>query len=389
MMKELSSLPLQKLQCLIHGQNYANIKARVDLYLPEKYATLFAPIHVANGMGTWYGNTDIDYHPYKEASDIEKEEISIWLEECKEAACATLASHMAYAPKLFSIPTENELFWYREPDGQMRVTLTQWGFVGRSAGESTGIISALLAAPRKHLQQDATIHIDYSDGKPADDAAFRLDIFNNVSQKRTDSNGDYHLGKILSNVLFAVENEGGGNRYEFKVTTDGIYTAVFDLFTRYTVQLENQQGTPLPNRICTIDGVATYTDENGRCEQEVKLMPDADLHVEVDGQNYVFELQRASSENVFTITLQEEIPLPPPPPEPVRMVKFRLLDHEGNPLSYLPFSIMAKNGKPIQARTDAEGNAYVEKTLFTPKTKYRIEFVLDEANADQTQPKKS
>ena len=67
-MKEISRQSLMKIHDVIHGQNYVNIKARLNQLLPNEYAKTFAGIKLFSTDGVWYGDDAIVYRSYVEAS---------------------------------------------------------------------------------------------------------------------------------------------------------------------------------------------------------------------------------------------------------------------------------------------------------------------------------
>ena len=389
-MKEISSQSLMKIRDVIHGQNYINVKARLNQLLPEEYAETFATISLFPSSAVWYGDDDVEYRFYKEASDMEKEEIASWLEECRNVVCSSLADTMPFVNNLFRIPSQDQILWYRSSDGCVKVLLTQWGFENKASGSKVDVIDMLLSATRKQVQEDINIHIDYSDGAKAEDCPFVLHLFNNTKELVTDSEGNYHLGKLFINKTFTVESINGANHRDFTVVKDGQYNVVFDYYAKYTLIVENQKGERLPDYKLMVDGSMVKTDKEGQYEGELKLLPDKKLQVDANTKKYEFTLQRVPEENVFSILIEKDEPvIPPTPPEapkpipptpPVpEYIKVTLLDYDGQPLPNLPFVIKTKKGDPINAETDVKGVAEIDKSMLSEKNKYKIEFKITPA----------
>ena len=386
-MKEISRQSLMKIHDVIHGQNYVNIKARLNQLLPNEYAKTFAGIKLFSTDGVWYGDDAIVYRSYVEASASDKEEIATWLEECKEVVCATLSTAIPYVHSLFSIPSQEQIFWYRNDEGNIRVTLAQWGFENKSNGPKIDVITMLLLAPRTLTQQDVTIHIDYSDGSIASNIPFILHLFNNTKNIETDGEGNFHLGKLFLNKTFVIENIDATNHYDFTIVKDGNYSAVFDWFTRYTIIVEDQKGERIPDFEMMVDGVAVKTNEEGRFEAELKLLPNTIVNVEANETRSSFIVQKESENNVFKITIKREEPQPSvvspnPPVTPIspaplvpEYIKVTLLDYDGQPLPNLPF-VINKKKKRISAQTDENGVAQIDKAQFIQNNKYHIRFMI-------------
>lgn len=384
-MKEISSQSLMKIHDVIHGQNYINVKARLNQLLPTEYADAFAALNLFPSNAVWYGDDDVEYHSYKDASDTEKEEIANWLEECRNEVCSSLADTMPFVNNLFRIPSQNQIFWYKNNDGYIKVLLTQWGFENRDSGPKVDVIDMLLAAPRKLTQEDINIHIDYSDGTKAGNCPFVLHLFNNTKELSTDSEGNYHLGKLFLNKIFSIESINGVNQCDFTVVKDGKYNVVFDYYAKYTLIIENQKGEKIPEYGMTVDDSMVKTDKEGQFDGELKLLPNKNLQINANGNNYEFTMHREHSENVFTIVIDEEEPgiplsppevpkpIPPAPPVP-EYIKITLLDFDGLPLPNLPFVIKTKKGDSVNAETDENGVAEIDRSMLSEKNKYKIEF---------------
>lgn len=389
-MKEISHQSLMKIHDVIHGQNYINVKARLNQLLPEEYADAFATISLFPSSAVWYGDDDVEYHFYKDASDVEKEEIANWLEECKNVVCSSLSDTMPFVHNLFRIPSQDQILWYRSSDGSIKVKLTQWGFENKANGSKVDVIDILLAAPRKLTQEDINIHIDYSDGSIAAECPFILHLFNNTKELNTDSEGNYHLGKLFINKSFSIENTKGTNHFDYTVVKEGSYNAIFDIFSDYTIITENQEGERLPKYGIEVEGTVVETDGDGLYEGHIKLSPNKELLVKTNGKNYAFPLRRDANENIFTVVIEVEEPVVPPitpePPKPTppvppvpQYIQVTLLDYDGQPLPNLPFIIKTKKGDSVNSQTNEKGIAQIDKSLLSEEKKYKIEFKITPA----------
>lgn len=383
-MKEISTQSFMKIHDIIHGQNYVNIKARLNQLLPEYYSDIFSGVNMDGTQGMWYGDEHKNYQSYSSASDAEKEEIATFLEGAKNYVCEELSSSMPFVNSLFTIPSQNEIFWFRDENGDMHVTLAQWGFENRSNGPKVDVIGMLISAPRTITQQDITLHIDFSDGECAANASFLLHLFNNKKEFSTDDNGNFHLGKLFLGKEFAVSTLEEEEYQSFPVIKDGSYKAIFDLTTNYTIITEDEKGEPLEGKEISIDGVNTVTNDKGYYEQSLVLQPNHTIVVTCEEHDYSFSLNRNPEENIFHIVLKKhEVPEPPIPPTPPiipptpptpQYISIELLDYDGKPLPNMPFTINVKGEEPIKAQTDDNGIAQIEKSKFKTKKKYKINF---------------
>lgn len=376
-MKEISSQSLHKIRDVIQGQNYANIKARLDQLLPTEYSSMFAKVNISGERAYWFGEDSVDYMPYSSASAVEKEEIATALEECRKYACDTLGIEMPFIDKAFIVPSKDEISWYRDESGNTRVMLSQWGFRKRQEAGDVDIIGILINEPRTLTQDEVTVNFLYSDGLPAADCPFMLDVFNNRKECRSDEGGNYYLGKMYAGKKFAIESMDVTQRFDFTVIVGGKYEVTFPYEVPYKVVVNNQHGAVKPDFEIVVDSQTVKTDENGEFQSEkVLLTKDRKVQVSLPGQENPMEyaLQRDEEQNVFVYTVQDEEVLPPPPPPPVKYVRVRLLDFDGLPLPGIPFKILVKGGSSIDCTTNADGAALIPAEAMTDKKKYKVSF---------------
>ena len=374
-MKELSSRSLLEVHDIIHGQNYVNIKARLNQYLPADYANTFSNVNFFGSTGMWSVDDDMSLIRLKDASAEERSEAAFWLEECRNYLGENLADKMPYWKSLFSIPSEDQIFLYRNNNGEIRVVLTEWGFEPRMAGKKVDVIGILIDAPRVIKQEEVTIHIDYSDGTVASQIPFVLNSFNNTKTVSTDDNGDFFLGKIFASKSFSVERTDGLNHYDYIVEVGkSIYSAVFDYYVDYVISVENQKGEPKANYTFIVNGMDVQTDDFGQFVASLKLLPETVLRVKVVEKDHSFKLCHDSEQNRFVVRVDDPVVLPPPPPPVVEYITVTLLDHDGTPLSDQPFQIMQKKIVVAEGVTDRDGNARIQKDMFLSGKKYKIRF---------------
>lgn len=377
-MKELSSRSLLEVHDIIHGQNYVNIKARLNQYLPEDYANTFSNVNFFGSTGMWSAEDDVSYIRLKDASAEERSEAASWLEECRNYLGENLLEKMPYWKSLFAIPSEDQIFIYRNYAGEIRVVLTEWGFEPKNAGKKVDVIGVLIDAPRVIKQEEVTIHIDYSDGTVASQMQFVLHSFNNTKTVSTDDNGDFFLGKIFANKAFSVESIEGLNRCDYIVEAGkSLYTAVFNYFADYVISVENQKGEPKVNYPFGVNGMDVHTDDSGQFVASLKLIPETMLEVKAAEKVYSFKLCHDSEQNRFVVRIDDPEVLPPPPPPPPPVVEYitvTLLDYDGSPLADQPFQIIQKKIVVAEGVTDSEGNAKIQKDMFSSGKKYKIRF---------------
>lgn len=396
-MKILSSESFSYIVYLIQGQNYANIYAHLCLQLDKQESDLFAKIVLLDNSAQWLVD-EHDYEPYNVATPREKEEIAFCIDNIKESVLQKLANK-SYTNELFRIPSVDQIFWYRDVEGKMRVVLTQWGFSRVNTGRDVDIIDFILSQPRILTQQEVTIHVDYSNGEPANEMPFDLTIFGNTKSVTMDGDGDYGLGKVFGGTSFAIVDNKTGKRFEFVVENGKkTYNAVFDLYTDYSVTVLDQKNEPKSQFDISIDAQPFKTNEDGKVA--VENIQISSITIAVEGlPASVYKLSRNKDLNEFIYivpdTAQPE-PLPgnddtpePAIPEPdetetedkeiksdiEKQVTIHLLDYDGKPLPNLEVFIDTRNGK-LTGITDTEGYVSFPASYFPNKKKAKLYFLV-------------
>ena len=381
-MKEVTRQSLDKIRNIIQSENYANIKARLDQYLDKNYSSMFAFIKISGNNCIWFAEDDEKYLPYSQAAATDRDEIADVLETSKPVICEALAQQMPFIAKLFTVPSRDQIYWRRDGNGDMRVLLTQWGFLNRNIGNDVDIIDMLISEPRVTAKEEVIVKVMWSDGTPAADTPFNLMIFGNTKSYTTDAEGQYCLGKLLTGKEFTVTDAEGGQAHPFIVAPGADYTVTFERHTAYKVIVKNQDGRAMGGFRILVNGEPVTVDENGEWECPDVLMtpnPAVTVALETGAGEQAYTLSADPDENEFVYQVEEEKPevvLPPPPPEPPvkKMVTVRLLDYDGYPLSDIPFKLTAKGHKDVEGRTDANGLGLVDSSLLDDKTKYKIQF---------------
>lgn len=366
------------------SDDYKRTRSRLALLLRPEECEMFAGVDLLPNRGKWM--TDAQVRPYADASQIEREQIAAFLEEKRQSITAALADRLPFAADLFKIPDENQIFWYKDPTGNVRVVLSQWGFRRINQKGDADVIEFLISQPRTMTIEEVTFRAIYSDRQPVADKQFGLNIFNNDTSFNTDANGEHFIGKVPVGQQFEVTPEDG-NATKFEVTAGRqTYELTVDRFTGYTVTVVGQNNTPVPNYEITIDGRQYTTDADGRvAESGVKLTGNDSITVDAEhGQQVAYPLNSDQENNnfVYRVTLpekkqEEEKVVPPGLPEPeAKPVRIRILDLDGSPLDNVTVFLDQPGGKTISAVTDGEGYATFPRDTFVDKKKSKIRFSL-------------
>ena len=359
-MKVISSQSFTNVTPLVQqGNSYVNIHGRLRQNLSPEESEMFAHIQMETNSAKWLVADDLPVRPYSDANSLEKEEIAICLEEKKASILGKLSQEMNYVAKLFQIPSEKELFWYRDIDGKIHVILAQWGFVLNNRAKDVNIIDFILVQPRVLTQTEVTLHVDYSDGRPADNASFKLTLLNNCKEIKTDENGEFYIGNLYAGKMFSVANEGGEKK-EFTVEKDiPKYNATFDIKTGYTIRVLNQEKQAKANFNILINGQTYSTDEEGVVTiNDVVLTPEMSIDVSCsEAPKCSYQLNRNPQENDFVYKVDD----------PVTAYAIKVMNQHEGLKPHFPVLI---NGQ--ERVTDASGNITSEDMLYVPESKITV-----------------
>lgn len=368
-MKEISARPLKDIQSVIPGENYANIKARLDQLMPEM-SHLFASFKVDEDEGIWYGEDKIEYRRFKDASEVEKEEIAARLEICKESLCANPPEKMEdFASKLFAIPSTSQIFWYRDAEGNVAVILTQWGFEVRADEPQEDIIQVLIEKERPLTQVPVTLKFIFSNLEPASDYEFKLHLFNNEKVCKTDDKGEYYVGNLYAGKKIAVSTVDGIQSNEFFIERGKEFITTIKVVVEYTITVKNQFGELKSDFQLKVNSDTVRTGDNGVYSGKAVLEPETVVVVELPKQEpKKFKLSVNPENNNFVIEVVDEKSALP------ASFKVKLLDYDGKPLPAMPFKIMDGIKVMAQGITDNTGYATVSAKDFQDKRKYQVIF---------------
>ncbi len=266
---------------------------------PEEVALFATPDFPVANMGNWQTNVSAPLKNYKEASDLEREMIASYIEGMKEAVLPKI-SDLPYANQLFRVPSEDQIFYYLT-DGELKVILSQWGFIPVSGGRDVDLIDIIINQPRPLTQVSVTLHIRYSDGLPADNTPFSVHLFNHDKSFTTDETGRITLGRMHAGKKLSVTDSNGTTVDLVVESGKNDYDVVFDYLTSFVVCVLNQFDEAMTGYQLSIDGRQYMTDGNGevRCS-DVLLTAGKTINVSgANGSSSSYSLQRASDQNNF------------------------------------------------------------------------------------------
>ncbi|MCM1520075.1 MAG: hypothetical protein NC098_04760 [Lachnoclostridium sp.] len=383
-MRLLSEESFSRIEPLI-ADDYKRTRSRLALLLSPQDCEVFAQVDLLPNRGKWVADVPGQLMPYSEASAAEREQIAAYLEDKKRAIAAAIGDKVPYVNDLFRIPDENQIFWFKDSTGNVRVVLSQWGFRRINAPGDVDVIEFLISQPRTMSICEVVAKGVYSDGQPYACQPITLSIFGNTSEVKTATDGTYFIGKVPMNKEFSITADG--QIYDFVTSADReSYDFIVNRYTGWSVRVVGQKGESVANYPVKINGRDCMTDADGIIAADNVMMTGDDrLQVEAEyGEPMEYTLSPVRENNDFeyrvTLPVKEEVkpPLPPVPPEPPvkKPVRVHLLDLDGSPLDFVDVFIDQPNGTTVTATTDADGWATFPRDTFVDKKKSKLRFKL-------------
>ncbi|MBD5251312.1 MAG: carboxypeptidase regulatory-like domain-containing protein [Barnesiella sp.] len=356
--------------------DYKRVRSRLSLLLNQADCEIFSAVDVLPNRGKWLSDSPVALSRYQAASPVEKEMIAAYIENAKARLLPAIAGHITGAPYLFRVPDENNIFWYRSDNGEVRVVLAQWGFKRTTDPGDVDVIEFLLAQPRPLSTADVTVEVAYDYGAPLADTPMQLVIFNNVTKFLTDQAGRYHVGKVKTGINFEVRDNEGGLLGAFTAETGReLYRIELVKTVDCTIAVVDRNSQPVAGYELNVNGHQFTTDDTGKVSVTGLSYKSADrVKVTSDkGDDAEYMLSPDSpNEFVYTANLPEEIK---PEPEP-RKVRVRILDEDGLPLDGVEVFVDQPGGVTLSAISDADGVALFPRDTFVDRKKSNVRFVL-------------
>ena len=317
-MKVLSSAPFSQISFLIRGVNYKNIYALLNQNLSSNDIRLFSKVEQRNNEAIWYIDSDVEnYKSFKDATPEEKGEIADLIEERSaqiKTKITTLKEIAEFQQFIFSIPSENQIFYTYDINQNLIVTLAQWGCGDVSLGKPIDISSTPIAVP--YPNPEVNLLIKYTDNSPADNETFYFSLVNDhpaadTSAKpfKTDTEGKKSLGKRKKGLTFNISNKEDKSdvNHQITVTEQSLYELFFPCFTSYRVQVVNQFDEPYPNEQILANNQLFTTDEKGCFEvNRLEYIPNTNIDLALASnteKKAQFTLQKNADNNHFKFVL--------------------------------------------------------------------------------------
>jgi hypothetical protein len=319
-MKVLSTATFSQISFLIRGVNYKNIYALLNQNLSYVDIRFFSKIEQRNNEALWYvDSSDAEgYKKFKDATPEEKSEIAELIEERKshiKSKIASLKEIAEYGQQIFSIPSEDQIFFTYDSNNRLIVTLAQWGCRNVSQADGINLYSGLINVPRSD-KVNVNLLIKYTDNTPIADETFYFSFENDhptadVTGKpiTTNAEGEKSLGKLKKGVSFTVSDkpDKSGCNHTITVSEEMQYELLFPYYTSYSVLVVNQFGEPIANeKICAGDQLFTTDDEGRFAVDKIEYLPDTVIELSLASdteKNARFDLQKNAEENNFKFEL--------------------------------------------------------------------------------------
>lgn len=336
-----------------------------------------------------------DWKSFVDCSTAEQAAVAGALSERKAQLEADLREKQFVEP-IFTVPSD-EFIYYRQSGKDLEIALTAWGhhYPDQPAGEA---LSAWLSQQEK---EDVNIAFKWND-KLLPRFKFKLQGY----ERETSRDGYLHFDRtVLVGTVFSIKAPTG-EHLELLVEK-GKADYVYDLTQYFNVKITvTQDGEPIADaqvEVCYDKTIASLkTDAAGKIEHTLPIAIDADgtlnfitcpCEVSCAGQcisqtpteadevlSYHFDFNTPEPEpEPEPEPMPEPMPKPEPEPEPnpePEFVTIKLKDYGGKPLGNMAFTLTTSDGGRSQYQTDSQGSCQVPKSLFSDRTKFKIEFIV-------------
>lgn len=316
-MKTLATDTFKKIRPLLEG-NYANIHARLGLKLPTQAAAVFSQFTLQPSKGGAEWGTDVSgaeqFAPLSAASPAERQAVNRVL---KSVHAEVKKSFPREADKLMQVPDEESILFAPDGSGGVRVLLTRWGFRRVASAGSVNVMRLCLDTPDPAQSEHVEIQVLNADGTPSAQAPYTLHILGKELPFTTDDEGRWSPGDVVVGKSFQVSGA--------------------DAFT-----------SPV------------LTVQSGRQIYDITLPAPPETEV-------VEEVKEVEPEVVEEVKAEEP---PEPPAEP--LLKLRIIDSKGRPITGQLVKVMCQKGYEEQT-TDADGFITLKKRDLVGGEKPKLE----------------
>lgn len=306
---------------------------------PEECATFARFDRPEPNFGTWSADVPDNIKSLREATPQEAKAVVAYLTQMQTVILPKLKD-MPQAEHLFKVPSNDEVFFYTDADGRLRVVLAQWGYrQNASVPKSPDVYFIPLFGADDIKPTQVVLHIKYTDGAlPPAGTAFVVNFLGHEQTFTVDEEGAINLGTLMSGQEVSVSD--GENTCSVTVA-QGVedYAVSFTRTADCTITVADQLGRPLGGTTLLIDGQPHTADAEGRVSL-TRLPVGTTLRVEAEGaaeRQYTI----AEADNHFTYTLAQTIPA---------SYDLTVVDQNGQPVPAYPITI---DGRPHT--TDQQG----------------------------------
>lgn len=250
-MKILSKHSRSEVHRLLN-RSYESVYSRLLEILSVDEILLFANVQSRKTEMLWFVNSSVDYVSYGALSEGDKDEISDILQTLKESILPKLqkdAELQSIAKQLLTVPSASDIYVGKKPNGELLVILTKWACEAVRGEKSIDPLEIIVNRPKSdHFP--ATVSIRYSDGSLYANMPFVFQYKDRIKDFKTNQNGDYSLGQLKNEVLFAILSSADNPETIHNFVMNGeqkIYSVVFPYKINFEVQVIDQTGEIVPD----------------------------------------------------------------------------------------------------------------------------------------------
>lgn len=341
----------------------------------KEYLIFSEPVFVENTnsiiWSTEHKGTIINYGKLSQtdqtiAQKLLTKSIQIILSAAKQFETSELTD---FIYNCIEIPSMDSVFLVRNQN-QDNVVITQWGFVSDAAGMEKGLLAKIINITRA----DMNFNVIYQDKEePAPNEKFFFEYEGQTQTHISDDKGNITLKDVRIDEevkTYQKEGENQQNQQSFVCYEAGKYTLK-------AIRKVDMNFTVLDPEDKTVSGQTFIFEHAG---QQIKLtsneqgkiqLPNVEINTEVIA--YQQKEKEKENEHKFICEKDKDYILRLKPteeePEPIHNMKFKIIDHKGNPVENAKVKIKYNN-KTVEKITDAQGYTILED--MTPQTEVKV-----------------
>lgn len=250
MSKQLSQVPYSEITQLLQT-NYQSVHAKLGEVLSgEEWAFFAKPIAKKASMAWLTDHRQLQ--SLASASEEEKDLVQEQIHELRRTMLPKISTDptlAAIVQDLFIIPSDADIHYAIEANGEIRVSLAKWACRSALGKADANPLKKFVNRPKKD-HSNVIVELSYSDGLPFAQEDFEFHYKDRATKiHQTDEEGRSHIGQLKNGVAFSISQINSPDLPQTATVTEGsgLYAFVFPHYIDFEILVVDQEGSVLPN----------------------------------------------------------------------------------------------------------------------------------------------